>query len=124
MRLNSARDLGLYVRDRCAWRRHYGIANALAYDDMYLSPAAHGHEDRRRVRYRSTSGRHWRRFAQANGLDPDETVNRIDNLAARTPDVFAAAKDKAVRALRSRLPARLADRIATQASQCRKKLER
>ena len=72
----------------------------------------------------ATSGRHWRRFAQANRLDPDETIARIDDLAARTPDAFAtAAKDKAVRALQSQLPARLADRIATRAAQCHKQLE-
>lgn len=43
------------------------------------------------------SGRHWRRFAETNGLDPDETVTRVDALAARTPGCFAdAARDDAV----------------------------
>jgi serine/threonine-protein kinase HipA len=69
-------------------------------------------------------GRHWRRFAQANRLDPDETVARIDDLATRTPDAFtASARDNAVRALRSHLPSRLTDRVAARAAQCRKKLE-
>jgi serine/threonine-protein kinase HipA len=71
----------------------------------------------------ATSGRHWRRFTQANKLDPEATVARIDDLAARTPDAFTdAAKDKSIRALRSRLPSTLADRAATRAAQCREKL--
>lgn len=74
----------------------YDIASALAYDDM--------HEPRLRMAMKvggeygieATSGRHWRRFAQANQLDPDATVARIDDLAARTPDAFATvAKDSA-----------------------------
>jgi serine/threonine-protein kinase HipA len=103
----------------------YDIASALAYDDMYEPRLRMAMKIGGEYGIEATSGRHWRRFAQANRLDPDELVERIGDLAARTPDAFATtAKDKAVRSLRSQLPARLTDRIATRASQCRKNLER
>jgi serine/threonine-protein kinase HipA len=103
----------------------YDIASALPYDDMYVPRLRMAMKIGGEYGIEATSGRHWRRFAQANRLDADETIARIDDLTARTPDAFAtAAKDKAVRAVRSQLPARLTDRIATRASQCRKSLDR
>jgi serine/threonine-protein kinase HipA len=46
------------------------------------------------------------------------------SLTTRMPDAFAtAAKSKAVRALRSRLPSRLVERIAARAADCRKCLQ-
>ena len=72
---------------------------------------------------KATSGRHWRSFAQANLLEPDDVIERIADLASRTPDAFAtAAEDKAVKALHSQLPARMVDRIATRAARCREQL--
>jgi serine/threonine-protein kinase HipA len=104
--------------------RLYDIASALPYDDMHMPRLRMAMKIGGEYRVEATSGRHWRRFAQANRLDPDETVARIDDLAARSPDAFAAAaKVEAVQALRSRLPSRLTDRIAARAAQCRKKLE-
>jgi serine/threonine-protein kinase HipA len=103
----------------------YDIASALAYDDMYVPRLRMAMKIGGDYGIEAASGRHWRRFAEANRLDPDETIARIDDLAARAPDAFTtAAKDKDVRALRSQLPARLTDRIATRAGQCRKNLER
>jgi hypothetical protein len=72
----------------------------------------------------ATSGRHWRRFAQANLLDPDKVIERVDDLAGRTADVFStAAEDEAGKALQSRLPGRLVDRIATRVTRCHRQLE-
>jgi serine/threonine-protein kinase HipA len=104
--------------------RLYDVASALPYDDMYVPRLRMAMKTGGEYGLDAVHGRHWRRFAQANRLDPDETVARIDDLAARTPDAFtASAKDKAVRALKSHLPARLTDRVAARAAQCRKKLE-
>ncbi len=103
----------------------YDIASALAYDDMYVPKLRMAMKIGGEYGIEAASGRHWRRFAEANKLDPHETIARIDDLASRSPDAFAtAARDKSVRALRSRLPASLADRIATRAAQCRKKLKK
>jgi hypothetical protein len=52
-------------------------------------------------------------------------VARVGDLAERAPDAFVtAAKDRAVRALRSPLPGRLVDRVAARAAACRKGLKR
>jgi serine/threonine-protein kinase HipA len=102
----------------------YDIASALAYDDMYVPRLRMAMRIGGEYAVEATSGRHWRRFAQANLLDPDETIERIDDLASRTPDAFATvAEDKAVKALQSQLPARLVDQIATRAAQCHRQLE-
>src|SRR5262249_42736119 len=102
----------------------YDVASALPYDDMYVPRLRMAMKIGGEYGRHAVHGRHWRRFAQATGLDPDEAVARIDDLATRTPDAFAAsAEDKAVRALKSQLPSRLTDRVAARAAQCRKKLE-
>jgi serine/threonine-protein kinase HipA len=103
----------------------YDSASALADDDMHIPRLRMAMKVGGEYGIEGTSGRHWRSLAQGSRLDPDETIARIDHLAARTPDAFATvAKDKAVRALRSQLPRRLADRVGTRASQCRKHLAR
>ena len=104
--------------------RLYDVASALPYDDMYVPRLRMAMKTGGEYGLDAVHGRHWRRFAQANRLDPDETVARIDDLATRTPDAFtASANDKTVRALKSQLPSRLTDRVAARAAQCRKKLE-
>jgi hypothetical protein len=61
----------------------------------------------------------------ANELDPDEIIARVDSLAARAPDAFAAAgRVDAVNALNSRLPSRLVERISARAAVCRAALLR
>jgi serine/threonine-protein kinase HipA len=103
----------------------YDVASALAYDDMYVPRLSMAMKIGGGYGLDAVRGRHWRRFAQANGVDPDRTIERIDELAARTPDAFAeAAKDRNVRALRSRLPSRLTDRVAARAAECVKSLKR
>jgi serine/threonine-protein kinase HipA len=74
-------------------------------------------------RVEAITRRHWERFCAANGLDEAGTVARIAELAERLPDCFVqAAKAKPVRDLRSRLPGRLADRMAQRVAQCRQAL--
>jgi serine/threonine-protein kinase HipA len=103
----------------------YDIASAAAYDDVYLPKLRMAMKIGGEYRIEATTGRHWRRFAEANRLDPDTTIARIDELATRTPDVFStAANDNTVRALRSPLPANLTDRIAASSRRCRKNLMR
>lgn len=104
--------------------RMYDVASALPYDEMYLPKLRMAMKIGGEYGLDAVHGRHWRRFAQANRLDPDVTVARIDDLVVRTPDAFtASAMDKDVRSLNSQLPSRLTDRVASRAAQCRKKLE-
>ena len=104
--------------------RLYDVASALPYDDVYVPRLRMAMKIGGEYGLDAVHGRHWRRFAQANRLDPDETVARIDDLAARTPDAFtASAEDMAVQALESGLPSRLTERVAARAAQRRKKLE-
>ncbi len=89
----------------------YDLASALPYNDMdvpKLRPAMRigGEYGVERI-----SGRHWRRFAEANILDPDETVARIDDLAMRTPDCLALAV--------ARQAVQVLDRVADRARECR-----
>lgn len=103
----------------------YDVASALPYDDMYLPRLRMAMRIGGEDRVERISGRHWRRFAEANRLDPDEIVTRVDTLATRTPRCFVdAARDAGVRALGSALPARLAERVAARAVRCRSALAR
>jgi serine/threonine-protein kinase HipA len=101
----------------------YDIASALPYDDMYLPRLRMAMRIGGEYRIEGVTGRHWRRFATENGLDPDATVARIDDLAARTPGALAEVTGAdAVRALGSDLPNRLAQRVTAHALRCRKAL--
>jgi serine/threonine-protein kinase HipA len=102
----------------------YDVASALVYDDMYGPRLRMAMKIGGEYAMDAISGRHWRRFATANGLDPDELIQRIDSLAARTPDAFATAgRNQGVKALRSKLPPRLVERVAARVLDCRKRLE-
>lgn len=102
----------------------YDVASTLVYDHMYQPRLRMAMRIGGEYRLEAISGRHWRRFATANGLDADEVIHGLDSLAARIPDAFAtAAKSKAVTALRSELPSRLVERIASRATDCRKGLQ-
>ena len=66
--------------------------------------------------YRNT----WPAAARGLGLDPDETVARVDALAGRAPDAFVdAASSDEVAALGRELPARLVDLVADRVARCR-----
>jgi len=101
----------------------YDVASALPYDDMYLPRLQMAMRVGGENRVESISGRHWCRFAEANRLDPDETLARVDALAARSPECFAdVARDDRVQALESGLPARLVERVTARAARCRRAL--
>jgi serine/threonine-protein kinase HipA len=98
----------------------YDVASALPYDDMYVPKLRLAMRIGGEYRLESVSGRHWRRFADANGLDPEQTLARIDDLAAWTPGALATAvKAPAVQALGSELPERLLNRVGARAGRCR-----
>jgi serine/threonine-protein kinase HipA len=97
----------------------YDVASALAYDDMYVPRLRMAMKIGGEYRMEAVRGRHWRRFAATNGLDPDEVISRVSRIATQTPDALATAgKTEAVEAVRSKLPPRLVDRIAERAKEC------
>lgn len=103
----------------------YDVASALAYDDMYPPKLRMAMKIGDEYRVEATTGRHWRNFAAANGLDPDETIARIDQLVERAPEAFGtAAKAETIRDLKSKLPDRLTERISAAAEKCRTRLRR
>jgi serine/threonine-protein kinase HipA len=102
----------------------YDVASSLPYDDMYLPRLRLAMKVGSEYRVEAVTGRHWRAFAERNGLDPDRLVERIDDLAARLPEAFReAASADAVVALGSALPDRLAARVDQHAKRCRAALE-
>ncbi len=101
----------------------YDIASALAYDEIYVARLKLAMKIGGEYGMDKISGRHWRRFASANGLDESETMARVDYLAEHAPAAFAeAATSTSVIAIDSQLPARLVERIASRAAECRKRL--
>jgi serine/threonine-protein kinase HipA len=103
----------------------YDVASALAYDDMYPPKMRMAMRIGGEYGVQAISGRHWRRFATANGLDVDEVMSRLDHLISQVPDAFATAADvDAVKELGSILPAKLIERIATRAVNCQESLKR
>jgi serine/threonine-protein kinase HipA len=93
----------------------YDLASALPYDDVYAPKLRMAMQVGGEYRIAALRARHWRRLAEVNRLDPDATVARVDELAARTPDAFTAATEEADGAL----AARLCQRVATHAERCR-----
>jgi serine/threonine-protein kinase HipA len=103
----------------------YDVASALPYDDMYVPRLRMAMRIGGEYRIQQITGRHWRRFAVENALDPDATVAHIDELAAGIPAGLAtSAQATAVRALESELPGRLVERVAERGPQCRAALTR
>jgi serine/threonine-protein kinase HipA len=103
----------------------YDVASALPYDDMYLPKLRMAMRIGGEYQIERISRRHWLRFAADNGLDPDATVARVDDLAAGTPAAMAdAAGTRAVQALGSELPAKLVERVTQRVRRCREALRR
>ena len=101
----------------------YDVASALPYEDMYLPRLHMAMRIGGEYRLEALAGRHWRRFAESAGLDPEVLVRRIDELAAQAPAAFAHAADRpAVKELASDLSSRLADLVAKRSAQCRRAL--
>lgn len=114
----------LLVGPRVRLASLYDVASVLSCDDMYLPRLKMAMKIGGEYGVEAVSGRHWRRFAAANGLDAEPLLNRLDDLAARTPEAFAsAARTDAVSGLASTLPERLLARITVRAASCRKALQ-
>jgi serine/threonine-protein kinase HipA len=103
----------------------YDVASSLPYDDMYLPRLRLAMKIGSEYRVEAISGRHWRAFAERNGLDPNRTLERIDELATRLPEAFReAASADAVSELGSALPDRLTSKVDQHAKRCRAALEK
>jgi len=101
----------------------YDIASALVYDGMYLPRLKMAMKIGGEYGVERVAGRHWRRFAVANGLAVEPMLSRLDHLAARAPEAFAsAAKTDAVDGLASTLPGRLVAAVTARAARCREAL--
>jgi len=94
----------------------YDLASALPYDDMYPPKLRMAMRVGGEYRIAALQGRHWRRFAEENGLDPGATLARVDELASRAPDAFKAA---AAQDVGGDLGERLCLRVTTHAEACR-----
>lgn len=101
----------------------YDLASALPYGDIdqhrLVFPMRIGGEYALSYLGRSN----WVRLAAAVGLDPDETVDRIADIAARTPDALAAAcAAPEVVALGRPMPDRLLAAVRDRALRCADRL--
>lgn len=97
----------------------YDLASALPYEQMYLPKLKLAMRIGGEYRVEAIEGRHWRRFAEANDLDPKAVVERVRELAERAPEAFeAVAADSVVRELGSELPGRLVAAISERARVC------
>ncbi|MDQ7907745.1 type II toxin-antitoxin system HipA family toxin [Phytohabitans sp. ZYX-F-186] len=94
----------------------YDLASALPYDDMYAPKLRMAMRIGGEYRVAALRARHWRRLAEAAGLDPDATVARVDELAARTPEAVKAA---AAPGADGDLAERLCHRVTAHAERCR-----
>jgi serine/threonine-protein kinase HipA len=113
----------LLVRGQTRLAPLYDVASSLPYDDMYRPRLRLAMKVASEYRVEAITGRHWRTFATQNGLDPERTVERIDELASRLPAAFwAAASADAVVALGSALPERLAAAVEEHVGECRRRL--
>jgi serine/threonine-protein kinase HipA len=100
----------------------YDIASALPYGahERKLRLAMKIGGDYRLLPYDNR----WPAAAGDLGLDADELVDRVRELAARVPDAFAdAAGTRAVKRLTRKLPGRLVELVADRAVRCRRLLE-
>jgi serine/threonine-protein kinase HipA len=100
----------------------YDVASALPYGthERKLRFAMKIGGDYRVYPWRNT----WPAAARELGLDPDETVQRVDALAAQAPDAFAdAASTDDVSGLARDLPGRLVDLVADRVARCRALLQ-
>jgi hypothetical protein len=107
-----------HAKNRSVLLRDPDVRLAPPYDVASALPCGHMHAPKLQLamkvggRYNidAISGRQWRRFAEVNALDPDDTVARIDQLAERAPETFTTvARSESVNELRSQLPARLVE---------------
>lgn len=98
----------------------YDLASALPYEDMYLPKLKMAMKIGGEYRLAYIRGRHWRRLAEAVGLDSNETIRRIERLCDEIPAHLAdaAAKDSTSMS-GSDMPQRLAQAVTGWAAECR-----
>ena len=107
----------LLAEDQVRLAPLYDVASALPYDmhERKLRFAMKIGGDYRVFPYRNT----WPEAARELALDADALVDRVRELAALAPDVFAdAAKAPDVEALGRPLPTRLVDLVADRSERC------
>jgi serine/threonine-protein kinase HipA len=95
----------------------YDVASALPYDahERKLRLAMKVGGDHRVFPHRNT----WPEAAKDIGVDPDELVARVRELASVAPDAFAsAASEPDIKALSRPLPDRIVDLIADRVARC------
>jgi serine/threonine-protein kinase HipA len=101
----------------------YDVSSALPYDDMYLPRLRMAMKIGGEYSMEGLAGRHWRRFATTNDLDPGPLLARITDLAALLPGgLRAAAEAPEVRALGSDLPEKLVERVERRVALCADRL--
>jgi len=101
----------------------YDIASALPYDGMYMPKLKLAMRIGGRDTIAKIERRHWLRFAEAAGFDPDLALHRIVDLTDRVTEAFAtAAANPSVRDLASPLPQRLLDAIEARSIACTRAL--
>ncbi len=97
----------------------YDVASALPYPRLDVHRAKLAMKVGGEYRLREISRRHWERESKELGVDREELVHRLADLAARIPDELSAVcADPALKALDSALPARLTDAVSEHASRC------
>jgi serine/threonine-protein kinase HipA len=101
----------------------YDLASALPYEDMYAPKLKMAMKIGGEYRAAAVTGRHWRKFAEAAGLDPETVVAQVVRLAEQLPAAFAhAAEDPRVLELGSSLPERLSAKAKERAGHCLRQL--
>jgi serine/threonine-protein kinase HipA len=90
----------------------YDLASALPYDEMFAPKLRMAMRIGGEYRVAAIGARHWRRLAESNRLDPEATLARVGELAARTPDAFKAV------ATSDGLAGLLCERVTAHAERC------
>ena len=99
----------------------YDVASALPYEDMRVPKPKMAMQIGGEHRIARITTYHWRRLAEAVGLEADAVLGRIDALAVSVPEhMAAAADDPDVRSLGADLPQRLVDQVTAWAATCRR----
>lgn len=101
----------------------YDVASALTYD-VYMPKLTMAMRIGGEYKLDSIAGRHWRRFAEAVDVSPARVVERISDLAGRTPGSLAAAVSAFSDSLTSELPRTLTERVVQRVKRCEELLAR
>jgi serine/threonine-protein kinase HipA len=116
---NYALLIGAQARVRLA--PLYDLASALPYAEIDLQRAKLSMKLGGEYRYRNIQLRHWRGQAGELGINPDELVHRVDDMANQLADHAAGVeRDMAEEGLAHPLIHRLAARLTARAKACRK----